>query len=273
VAADAPAADQPAPADQAMALLDTARDAFEQGDYANALAQCEKAIAKLPNDAVLHEFRGLVLFALGRYKEAAAPIYAILSVGPGWDWTTLTSLYPNIDVYTEQLRALEQYVKANPSTAEARFLLAYEYLTCGHADAAAKQLKAAVQLNPKDQLSAQLLSALTTEAPAEPKPSEPAEPAKPVSAASLVGNWQASRPDGATITLNLGGDSKYTWKYAQKGKPQEFSGAYTVADNLLILKQGESPVMVGQVTSLADNRFNFKLAGDNPLDPGLTFGK
>ena len=29
--------------------------------------------------------------------------------------------------------------------------------------------------------------------------------------------------------------------------------------------------MVGQVTPLADDRFNFKLAGDNPSDPGLTF--
>ena len=88
-----------------------------------------------------------------------------------------------------------------------------------------------------------------------------------------MGNWKASRADGAAITLNLAKDGNYTWKFAQKGKPQEFRGAYTVADNLLILKQGNNPVMVGQVTSLADNRFNFKLPGDNPSDPGLTFGK
>ena len=29
--------------------------------------------------------------------------------------------------------------------------------------------------------------------------------------------------------------------------------------------------MVGQVASLAGDRFNFKLVGDNPSDPGLTF--
>ena len=68
-------------------------------------------------------------------------------------------------------------------------------------------------------------------------------------------------------------DGKFTWKLAQKDKPQEFSGDYTVADNLLILKQNNNPVMVGQVTQLAGNRFNFKLAGDNPNDPGLTFSK
>ena len=30
-------------------------------------------------------------------------------------------------------------------------------------------------------------------------------------------------------------------------------------------------MMVGQVAALANNRFNFKLAGDNPSDPGLNF--
>jgi hypothetical protein len=33
----------------------------------------------------------------------------VLSVGPGWDWTTLIGLYPSIDVYTTQLRALEDF--------------------------------------------------------------------------------------------------------------------------------------------------------------------
>ena len=46
-----------------------------------------------------------------------------------------------------------------------------------------------------------------------------------------------------------------------------------MADNLLILKKDQSPVMIGQVAMLAGDRFNFKLPGDNPSDPGLTFGK
>ncbi|MGD0654133.1 MAG: tetratricopeptide repeat protein [Thermoguttaceae bacterium] len=261
-------------ADQAMQIFNTARESFTAGDYQTALSQVDSAIAKLPNDAVLHEFRGLVLFAMKRYQEAAAAVYAVLSVGPGWDWTTLSSLYPNVDVYTEQLRALEDFRRRNPKSAEAHFLLAYHYLTCGHTDAAAKEFNEVVSLNPKDQLSAQLLASLSTPAGAEePKPSEPAAPPKPVDAAGLVGNWKATRSDGAAITLSLTPDGKFTWKFAQKDKPQEFSGDYTVADNLLILKQNNNPVMVGQVTQLTGNRFNFKLAGDNPNDPGLTFGK
>jgi tetratricopeptide (TPR) repeat protein len=260
--------------DQAMKIFDSARESFMSGDYKTALSRVESAIAKLPNDVVLHEFRGLALFALKRYQESAAAVYAVLSVGPGWDWTTLCSLYPDVDVYTEQLRALEEYRRQNPKSAEARFLLAYHYLTCGHNEAAAKELKEVVSLNPKDQLSAQLLASLTNPADAdEAKTNEPAAPPKPADAAALTGNWKSTRSDGAIIALNLAADGKFTWKYAQKDKPQEFGGEYSVADNLLILKQNNNPIMVGQVTPLSGNRFNFKLAGDNPNDPGLTFSK
>jgi hypothetical protein len=258
--------------EQATPLFDAARNAFMQGDYKTALAQVDQAIAQVPDDTVLHEFRGLVLFALGRYKEAAAADYAVLSTGPGWDWTTLSGLYPNVDIYTEQLRALEQYAKLHPAASEARFLLADHYLTCGHTDAATTQLKAVVQLNPKDQLSAQLLNSISASDTAEQAaPSRPAAPAKPADASSLVGNWTATRADSATIKLALAGDGKFTWALDQNGKPQQFSGTYTVADNLLVLKQGDSPMMVGQVASLANDSFNFKLAGDNPSDHGLTF--
>ncbi len=153
-------ASQPTPTDQAMELLDAARATFVQGDYTGALTKCDQAIARLPNSAAAHEFRGLALFALHRYKEAAGPVYAVLSVGPGWDWATLSSFYPRPDVYAGQLRALEQYVASNPNVAEARFLLAYHYMIGGHNDAAAEQFKAAAQLNPQDQLSAQLASAI-----------------------------------------------------------------------------------------------------------------
>ena len=245
-----------------------------QGDYKAALAQVDQAIALAPDNTVLHEFRGLALFAMGRYKEAAAADYAVLSAGPGWDWTTLSGLYPDVGVYTEQLRALEQYAKSHPAAAEAKFLLADHYLTCGYTDAAAAQLKEVVRLNPKDQLSAQLLNSISApDAAEQAAPSPPAAAARPANASSLVGNWTATRADSATIKLALAGDGTFIWALDQNGKPQQFSGTYAVADNLLVLKQGDNPMMVGQIASLANNRFNFKLAGDNPSDPGLTFAQ
>ncbi len=80
----------------------------------------------------MHEFLALAYFAQGKYQQAAAPLYAVLSVRPGWDWTTLSGMYPDVDTYTAQLRALEAYVKANPDSAQGRFVLAYQYLAQGH---------------------------------------------------------------------------------------------------------------------------------------------
>ena len=112
----------------------------------------------MPNDPTLHEFRGQTLFALGRYEEAAVPLYAVLSSGPGWDWTTLISLYNDPQVYTQQLRALETFSSKNPNSAAGHFVLAYQYLTQEHSDAAVRELKAVTSLQPKDTLSAQLLA-------------------------------------------------------------------------------------------------------------------
>lgn len=266
--------DQSPDGDEASQLLDAARDAFLQGEYDTALSRVNAAIAKNPNVPVMHEFRCLCCFALKQYKDAAAVAYAVLSLGPGWDWTTLISFYPNPDQYTKQLRALEDYVDAHPKEADVRFLLAYQYLTCGHNESAARQLKEVVRLSPKDQLSAQILASITApEGATPPEPSKPETPAKPVTAASLVGDWKVEQPDGATVALSLTADSKYTWKYTRQGKTQTHSGTYTLTDNLLILKEGDTPMMVGQVASVGDKGFNFKLANNNPSDPGLTFQK
>jgi tetratricopeptide (TPR) repeat protein len=142
--------------------FDAARDAFKGGDYARSQALVEKGIELLPSDATLHEFRALTLFAQGRYKDAAATLYAVLAAGPGWDWTTMRGLYPDEDTYTRQLRALENYVRKDPQSADARFVLAYQYLVLGVKDEAAKQLQGVVNVQPQDKLSAALVKALTT---------------------------------------------------------------------------------------------------------------
>jgi tetratricopeptide (TPR) repeat protein len=142
--------------------FDAARAAFKQGDYAKAQELTDKAIALVPSDATLHEFRALTLFAQKKYPEAAAGLYAVLAAGPGWNWDTMSSLYPNADTYTKQLRELEAYTRAHPKEAAAHFLEAYHYLVLGSKDAAVKQLKEVVQLEPKDQLAAALVQALTS---------------------------------------------------------------------------------------------------------------
>jgi tetratricopeptide (TPR) repeat protein len=259
---------------QVAQLLNASRASFAAGDYQAAMTSIDRAIAKKPNDPVLHEFRGLVLFATRQYRAAAATVHAVLAMGPGWDWPTLIGFYPNPDVYTSQLRTLEQYRNGSPDQAEIRFLVAYHYLSCGHIEAAAAELRAVARLNPKDQLSAQLLAGLSADpAAADPAAKGPVLASMPVSAASLVGNWEASRPDGETIIFKLADDMTYSWQYAQKGKSQQYSGAYTLADDVLILKRGGTATMIGQIKVLDGNHFNFKLVGTNASDPGLTFSK
>ena len=141
-----------------------------QGDY--KAWRWQKSIPpslRTPEEVVLHEFRGN-RFSPSGLQEAAAPFHAVLSAGPGWDWTTLSGLYPDIDAYTQQLRALESFIEANPRSAAARFVLAYQYLTMGHMDAAAGQFKVVLELKPKDQLSSQLLSLRRRHRPPSSRP-------------------------------------------------------------------------------------------------------
>jgi hypothetical protein len=146
----------------AMALFDAGRVAFRSGDYATALRNVDEAIQILPSDAAFHEFRALTLFALQRYPEAAAALYSVLAVGPGWTWDTVSGLYGDPAVYTNQLRALEAYVARNPTQPAGPFLLAYQYLVIGNQREAAKQYLEVMRLSPQDKISAELYKALTT---------------------------------------------------------------------------------------------------------------
>ena len=109
----------------------------------------------------MHEFRALTLFAQGKYQDAAAALYAVLARGPGWDWDTMRSLYPDVGTYTRQLRALEAYIRDRPVDGAARFVLAYHYLVTRQTDAAVRQLQEVVKLTPDNTLAADMLKALT----------------------------------------------------------------------------------------------------------------
>jgi tetratricopeptide (TPR) repeat protein len=263
----------PSSQEKGLAIFDSARSYFKRGDYPIALAETNKAVAMLPNDTLMHEFRGLCLFAMKDYQQSAAAVYAVLAIGPGWDATTLTGLYPNMSVYTEQLRALENYRNEKPEAPDARFLLAYHYMLAGHNEQAAAELQTVVELEPKDLLSAQLLKGLTTRS--ENQQAAPAGPelptGEPVEAESLVGNWKASRPDGTEIELSLTKDNKFNWNFSQDDKKQQLKGTYTVANNYLILAASGQNALVGQVALTPGDKLKFKLAGGSPADPGLTF--
>ncbi len=262
--------------DSGTTALDDARAAFYAGDSAKALTSLDTALKATPNDTVVHEFRGLVLFALKKYPESAAATYAVLSAGPGWDWTTMSSLYPSVETYTKQLRELEDFAKTNPKSPDAHFLLGYHYLTTGYAENASKQFKLAQSELPNDKLLKQLVS-MTTPPDESSKTATPPAPAdlpaeKVLSAEKLVGTWKASS-QGASFQLDLAKDGSFVWTFARGKDKQTMKGVFAVDQNNLALEPDAGGTMLAEIDFANPSQFLFKMIGDDAKDPGLQFKK
>jgi hypothetical protein len=217
-------------------------------------------------------------------------------------------LYPDVDTYTNQLRALEAYAKSIPNSASGQFLLAYFYMVQGNNDAAGAQFDRVVQLQPEDQLSASFarLYKKAAEQPApdtSPQPTQtiaqnPAQPlavadnqqgaAAPAQAATtgdqqqqppppppaeLVGNWKAQPAPDVTIALAIQADGQFSWVVDTKGQKQTITGNAGFKDNTLALLQPEGPPLVGQVTQQGAGKFLFAPSGAGDKGAGLTFTK
>ncbi len=266
-------------ASTATAGFDQARDAFKQGNYALAVQLGEQALGQMPNDPNIHQFVALGLFAQGQYDQAAAPLYAVLTIGPGWNWTTLMSAYAEADAYTQQIRALEAYVRANPQSAPAHFVLGYHYLTQGHNDAAAKQFEHAAGLQPSDKLSAQLAAQLQPPA-SQPTSSDGVAPATTTAAADaapqgkLAGRWAATPAKDARVALAINDDGNFTWAVTTPGQPDKtIAGKSTFANGVLTLAGQDKQLgaLAGQVAWQDDNHMTFRVLGAPQDDPGLKF--
>jgi len=269
--------------DPSQALFSQARDSFKSGDVNLALQQADSALAQNPNDPSLHEFRALCLFALGRYDDAAVPLYAVLAVGPGWDWPTLIGLYPNVGVYTSQLRRLEAYVAANPRSSTSRFVLAYHYLTEGFNDAAEAKLSQVVALKPTDAVATKLLQAMHAATGATVAPDDqPLAPAASTTApvntavpegATITGTWTAKPKSDTSVALTIQPGGAFQWDLNLKGQEKQFTGTSTFASGILTLIPEHVPPIVGKVTWADVNHMTFRAIGDNAQAPGLSFSK
>ncbi len=146
--------------EQAVRLFDEARTQFRRGDLVGASDGIERALALLPGDPAMHQFRALVLFARGRYGEASAAIHSVLAVAPGWDRETIERLYDAPHRYEADLNELARYVNSQPSDSAAQFLLAYHYLAIGDLPTAARLLQWVQERNPTDRVTQNLLDAI-----------------------------------------------------------------------------------------------------------------
>lgn len=277
----------PSSLEQSAALFGQARETFKSGDVTLALQQADAALLQNPNDTSLHEFRALCLFALGRYDEAAVPLYAVLAVGPGWDWASLSGLYPNVEIYTAQLRRLEAFAAANPQSSSSRFVLAYQYLTEGFNDAAAIQLKQVIALKPTDAVAIKLLQQMNAAAgvPGTDQPPPNAGPATAPAAATapinttvpegatIIGTWTANPNAETAVSLTIQPGGAFRWDLNLKGQAKQFSGSSTFASGILTLVPENIPPIVGKVSWTDVDHMTFRAVGDNAQAPSLSFTK
>jgi tetratricopeptide (TPR) repeat protein len=255
---------------EAVAKFDQARAAFLEGRYDEALKLTDTALKEMPRDAVLHEFRSLVLFALKRYPESAAAIHPVLDVGPGWDWKTLSSLYPSIDVYTSQLRALETARDQDPKSADSHFLLGYHYLTCGHSEAALKEFRRTSELLPNDPVSAALVATLS---PRDSKPADVPKGTAPKAVPSdrIVGTWMANGKGNSKYSMNLRKDGTFSWKFTRGAREKEVKGVHALEGNVLAMEPDTGGVLLAELTPKEPDALHFKMVGGASDDPGLEF--
>jgi tetratricopeptide (TPR) repeat protein len=155
-------------------FIEKSQNAFREKNYVSALDFANKAVGEAPGDGALHEYRALVLFALGKYGEAAGVLNPLLASGPGWDWTTMVKLYDSQKTYTDQLRKLEEYTKANKNDAAPHFLLGYHYMVCGYIEQAQEQFEAASKIQPADSVARELANLLSVSATAGDEEASPA---------------------------------------------------------------------------------------------------
>jgi tetratricopeptide (TPR) repeat protein len=265
---------EPAPeataSNEAVAKFDEVRSAFFEGHYDEALKLTDAAITKLPHDAVLHEFRSLILFALQRYADSCAAIHPVLDVGPGWDWKTMGSLYPSGDIYTGQLRALEAARNKHAMSADVHFLLGYHYLTCGHPDAALDMFRQAARLVPTDAVAASLVATLS---PRDEQTSPPSAAAAPpaVSTDDLVGTWTATGRGDARYFMTLTKDGTFTWAFSRGSRKQEAKGVYALEGNVLAMEPDTGGVLLAELTLNGRESLQFLMVGGAKGDAGLDF--
>ena len=270
------AAGAPATTDEGMAAFESARTAFYEGEYEKALTLLDTTLKTMPNDTVVHEFRGLVLFALKKYPESAAAIYAVLSAGPGWDWTTMSGLYPNGETYTKQLRELENFTKSNPQSADANFLLGYHYQTTGYKEQAAKYFAASLEQLPGDKLLTQLVS-MSPAAVQKAKATPPAPPTpvdlpteKRLTVEKMVGTWKASSAD-AQFELQLKADGVFVWSFTRGKTMESVKGVFAVDQNNLAMEPDAGGTMLAEIDLTSPSQMLFKMVGGGQNDPGLQF--
>ncbi len=147
------------------ALIDEAYTAYEDGDFDAALQACDLALKRVPQEAELHNLRGLVLDALGYWEKAITAYKEAVRLEPDFSeaWENLKEaerdlpIRPQLDAAYDHeeageldaaLAACDEVLKVRPEMAEAHNLRGMILDGLGRLQEALAAYQEAVRLDP-----------------------------------------------------------------------------------------------------------------------------
>lgn len=162
-----------------------AETAFRSHHYDEAIESAKRAAKEMPRDGRLFLLLSQAHLAVGEYRDAAGAARLGMSLLPTADWgyvvKNFRNFYHDAD-YVAQVRRLGRFIEENPSHADARFLIGYQWVFLGHSEvakrdsyyaAADRELTKAAELNPRDEWATRLLQVVDGPVP-QPRPAPPA---------------------------------------------------------------------------------------------------
>ena len=133
---------------------------FKAGKYDEAIKDWQHALVDVPRNGAYIMLMSQAFFATGRYNEAAGAVQAGTQLLPEKDWGVVVQnykeLYSNQGDYTNQLRALEKARTDKQDEPSLRFLLGWHYHYLGYPTQSLKEIDRAVELAPKDEITAKV---------------------------------------------------------------------------------------------------------------------
>jgi hypothetical protein len=127
-------------------LITIGQDAFHQQLYGVAAQRFNQAVALLPAQANAHFLLSQSQFALGKYRDAVAEIYAGMKLDAGWpkaNFNPRAELYKNHKDFADHLNRLEDVAAMNADDPDLLFLLAHQMWFDGQRNRAVTLLRQA----------------------------------------------------------------------------------------------------------------------------------